>query len=58
MQNKYMFLSDLKQKYVPDRPSFNSSSDRSHLELNSQNNPFGTYNVDIFDMDYRMKKKQ
>ena len=53
-----MFLSDLKQKYVPDRPSFNSSSDRSHLELNSQNNPFGTYNVEIFDMDYRMKKKQ
>ncbi len=50
MQNKFTYLSDLKKKYIPDRPSFNSSSERSHVELNSQSNPFGTYNVDLFDM--------
>ena len=58
MQNKFMYMVDLKKRSEPDRPSFNSSSERGNLELMTKNNPFGSYNVDLFDIDYRIKKRQ
>ena len=43
---------------VVEKPSFNSSSGRSKPELESKSNPFGNYNLEYFDMQYRLKKKQ
>lgn len=60
MENRNAYKAELErlQKVSPEKPSFNTSSDRSPPELPSKSNPLCAYNLEYFDLQYRVKKSQ
>lgn len=49
---------DLNQKPTPFKSSFMTTGDRSDIVLSSKDNPFGVYNADLYNLEYRAKKKR
>ena len=52
-----MFVNELYAKPEVKNVAF-TGSDRSDPKLANKDNPFGTYNVDQYSLEYRMKKKK